>query len=175
MRGVDAVGDLPEQVHGTLDGQSSLSTEQAMKRLALDIFHDEVKRAFTSLAKVGDADRVRMLDRRGRLGLAFETGDGLALGQIVAAENVGTDGLYRNSAGREFLIGGEIDLAHRSAAEAAFEQITLGEKLWPLECDLGRRLVVRANTDLVTETKLAFGTLTHLPMDILPVRKQLSK
>jgi hypothetical protein len=116
-----------------------------------------------------------MLDRRGRLGLAFETGDCLTLGQIVAAENVRPDGLYGNAAGREFLIGGEIDLAHRSAAETAFEQISLGEKLWPFESDLGRRLVVRANTDLVTETKLAFGALTHLPMDILPVRKQLSK
>ena len=69
---LDAVGDLPEQANGTFDGQRSLAAKQFVQRLALDIFHHEIENAVRRFAKIGHADRIWMLDRRGGLGLAFK-------------------------------------------------------------------------------------------------------
>ena len=45
VRSVDAVGDLPQKPDGSLYGQSSLAAEQLVQRLALDVFHHEIKNA----------------------------------------------------------------------------------------------------------------------------------
>ena len=129
--GFDAVGYLPKQVNRPLDRQRSLATKQSVQRLALDIFHHEIKNAVGGLAKIGDADRIRMLDGGSGLGLAFEPGDRLALLQVVAAQNVLADRFYGQLRVANFLSLAQIYLTHRTAAETAFEQISFGDHLRP--------------------------------------------
>ena len=78
MRRFDAVGDLSEKTNGAFYGKRALAAKKFVKRLALDVFHHQIENALAGFAEVRDADRVRMLDRRGRLSFAFETRDGLA-------------------------------------------------------------------------------------------------
>src|SRR3954466_4532316 len=162
MRRVNSVGDLSQQTNSALDGQSSLAAKKAVKSLALDVFHHEIKRSFRRLTKIGDAYGVRMLNGCRGLSFPFKSRDRLALLQVVAAQNVGPNGFYGNTASREFFIGGKINLSHGATAQPAFKQIALSKKLGPLERDLGRRLVVWTDAHVIAETKLAFWTFTHL-------------
>ena len=91
---LDAVGDLPQQTDCAFDRQSTFAAQQFMQRLALDIFHHEIKDAVVGFAKIGNADGVRMLYRCRGLCLAFEAGDRLAFLQVVAVQNVLPNGFY---------------------------------------------------------------------------------
>src|SRR4051812_15240422 len=151
MRGVNTISDLSQQTNSALDGQSSLAAKKAVKSLALDVFHHEIKRSFRRLTKIGDAYGVRMLNGCRGLSFPFKSRDRLTLLQVVAAENVRPNGFYGNAASREFFIGSKINLSHCAAAEPAFKQIALSKKLRPLKRDLGRRLVVRTDADVIAE------------------------
>src|SRR5829696_7646552 len=85
---VNSIRNLAKQTHCSFNRQSSLTPEQFVQSLALDIFHDEIENAFVALTEVGYADCVRVLDRRGGLSFPFESDDRLAFLQIVTVQNV---------------------------------------------------------------------------------------
>src|SRR5437868_4485253 len=96
MSGFDAVGDLPGQSDRAFDIQRTFAPEKFMERFAFDVFHYEIEDPVLGFTVVGNAYRVRMLNGRRRLCLAFEASDGLAFLKIVARKHVLTDGLYRD-------------------------------------------------------------------------------
>ena len=85
MGRINTISYLPQKMDGTADGQGPFATQKPVKRLALDVFHHKIENTVGGFAKVGDTDRIRMLDRCGSLCFAFETCDSLAFLKIVAA------------------------------------------------------------------------------------------
>ena len=116
-------------------------------------------------AKISNAYGVGMLDRRGRLSLAFKSGDRLAFLQVFAAEDVLANGLDRYAACVEFRVASKIDLAHRPAAETAFEKIAFCEQLCAGQREARLRLIGRTQHDIIRIARLAFGALSHLIND----------
>ena len=92
---------------GTLYRKRSFAAKQLVKRFALDIFHHEIEDAVRRLAKIGDADRVRMLDGSGGLRLAFEPGDRFAFLQILARTECPAEPFLR----RRFCVSNFLSLA----------------------------------------------------------------
>ena len=133
-----------------------------MQRLALDVFHHKVENALRGFPKVTDAHCIRMLDRRGGLSLAFEPCDRFAFLQVLAAQQILSNGLDGKLFCRELCVLCEIDLSHRTAAEPALEQVTPGKDLTSGQRVLCRGLITRTGQDLVRVTKLTFRTFSHL-------------
>ena len=79
MRGFNASRHLSHQNECAMNAESSLTTQEMMKRLALHILHHEIEDAFWTLAEVRHVNDVRMADGSSRARLALETRDGLAL------------------------------------------------------------------------------------------------
>ena len=161
VRGIHTVRYLAKQANGSFDGQSSFAAEKFVKRFALDVLHHKIENAVAGFAKIGDADRVRMLDRRSRLCLALKTGNRLAFLQIVAAENVLTNCFYSNFAGRKFVVLGQIDLPHCSAAETADEKVSPSQQLVAGQRKPRRRLIVWTGGDIISKAKFAFRAFLH--------------
>ena len=162
VRGIDAVGDLPQKPDRALYRQRSLAAQKPVKRFALDVFHDEIKNAVGALAEIRNADRIRMLDRSRRLGLALKAGDRLAFLQVLAAQDILPDRFYRNFTGGKFLVPRQVNLSHRPAAQPFFKEITVGEKLRAGQRRPCLGLVVRAKIHVIRKTELALGTFFHL-------------
>ena len=161
MGGIHAVRNLAEHLDRTLDGQSSFASEKLVQGLAFDILHHKIENAIVGLAKIGDANCVRMLDGGRRLSLALESRDRLAFLEIVAVQHVLSHSLYRNVSRRKLIVPCKIDLSHGTFAKASLEQITVLDQLSARQGMPRLRLISRTHAYFVGVADLTFWALLH--------------
>jgi hypothetical protein len=82
VRSFNPGANLFQHAVGSLHGNRAFASEQMIKRFTFDVFHHQKEHAFFAFAKVGHADNVRVLNRRGGPGFALKTGDRLAFLEI---------------------------------------------------------------------------------------------
>ena len=71
VRGIQRAADLRDDVRRPLGIQAALCAHERPQVGPVDVAHDDEQHAL-ALARVVDGDHVRVLDRRGRLGLGDE-------------------------------------------------------------------------------------------------------
>src|SRR5437762_2626919 len=96
MCGFDSGANLTQQSESTLHRHGPFAAQELIKRFSLDVFHYQEKHALVALAKVGDVDDIRMLNRSGRTRFALEPRDRFAFLQVFIRKYVGTNRLDRN-------------------------------------------------------------------------------
>ena len=109
MRELHRAADFLEQAQARIERQRALVAVR-VDRLALDVFHDEIRLAARRRAAVEQARDVRMLQRREDLPLAREVREHLGVGH--AADQLDRGALLEMSVGAL----GEIDRAHAALA-----------------------------------------------------------
>ncbi len=87
--GLDPGADLPQQHERALDSNRALATKELIKRFAFHVFHHQKENTFVALAKVGDVDHVRVLNRSRGSGFPLKASDRLALLQVFVRKHVG--------------------------------------------------------------------------------------
>jgi hypothetical protein len=110
VRGREGVGDLRPELGG-LRPERRAAADVVREARAADELHDEVVPALGELAEVDRADDVRVLDLRGRHGLAGEAGDVLRLVRDARADGLEGDVLVQLQVLRQ------VHRAHATLAE----------------------------------------------------------
>ena len=123
MRGFDAGADLLQQSVRALHGDCAFATKQLIERFAFDVFHDQKKHPVVALAKVSHIDHVGMLNRRRGARLALKARYGFAFLQVFVRQHIGADCFHRHASRQKIFVAGEIDLAHRAAAQTLLKSI----------------------------------------------------
>ena len=126
VRGVQAGGDLGDDLRGAARGEVPVALERAVQVGPGDVAHDQVQPPVL-LAGGVDGHEVRVVDRGGQPRLEREAG-----AQPGVARPVGGDHLDRDGAA-EVELGGAVDDAHAAAArdllDAAAGELGSGREL----------------------------------------------
>ena len=116
VRRFERVHDLLADVRGVVRRQRS-ARDAIGQRLALDPLEDQVAGFVPGLLEAMDGGDVGMVERGEQLGFALEAGELLGI-----ARDLGGQRLDRNEP-IELAIAGEVDHAHATAAELAFDDV----------------------------------------------------
>ena len=159
VRGIERERDLVRDVQRAVQLDRAFLLDQILERLALEVLHDEVDRAFGQDAEVGDVDDVRMVDRRRRARLAQEAVDRFLIARELRVQHFHRDGLL------DVDVLAEIDGAHAAATEDLVEAVVADVVAEPRDVlffdeDRG---VVQTEALPVGETREAARADFHLP------------
>jgi hypothetical protein len=109
LRLVEGIGDFAGNLHRLIERQPP-GLEARGQRLPVEMGHDQIVGAIDT-ADVVDAADVGMLERRDRLGLAFETGAPLRIAGDLGRQHLDRDRPI------EARVAGPIDLPHTAGAD----------------------------------------------------------
>ena len=124
-RGVDlaeALASLHRVLDGLRDRKQRGGLQERIEVLALEVLHDEIRRAALERAHVRDASDVFALDPRSRAGLAEKAADGFGARRRMGAPHE----LQRHPL-LELKVSRDDDPAHTALAEQAIDPVLAGE------------------------------------------------
>ena len=119
MRVREGVGDLAREADRLIDGELALALDPPAQRLARNVGHHIVERAF-ELSRIVEREDVRMLQAREQCDLATETLRGLPIGDF------GVNEFQRDLAVVPHIVR-EIDGRHPATADLALDSILSGD------------------------------------------------
>ena len=123
VRGVQGAGDLANDFNCAFEGHRAVTLNNLFQRTAIEVLHHQKDDAVFSLAKIRDADRVRMRNARGRLGFAREASHHFVVDGQRRAQHFDGHGLVHQH------MLAAIDRAHAAAFDQLADFIFSGERL----------------------------------------------
>src|SRR5271169_911858 len=113
----ECLANLPQQVDGSRGGQWAVLCDELFEREPPQELHDVVKGAVAGSAVIVNVDGVRVRKLGRGADLAFETSECNRVGVLAGANSFESAGPLEQGVFRE------VDLAHSSAANQAFEAV----------------------------------------------------
>ena len=111
VRPIEGASDLRGDAHGLLELDGAASVDSVLEGLALEVLHDDVRRAVRRLAVVEHLNDEARTQARGGLRLVVEPRAGLSGVRILAGDELHRDALAERQ------VVGQPDAAHRARAD----------------------------------------------------------